>query len=98
MLPDGISVNSDNFVVSLKLQLETVEILFNLCEEEYLKANSNISLNIMKKGYVSIIKYSFKHLNPMVSDPRQFWKLLHDQRNTQTLFQHFEGFSAKCVW
>ena len=43
----------------------------------------------MKKEYISIIIYSLNHLNPLVSDPRQFWKLLYDQRNTQTWNQTF---------
>ena len=43
----------------------------------------------MRKEYISIIIYSLNHLNPLVSDPRQFWELLHDWRNTQTWNQAF---------
>ena len=38
----------------------------------------------MKKKYISSIIYSLDHLNPVVSDPRQFWKFFYDTRNIQT--------------
>ena len=61
------------------MQLENLEILFNHFEEKLLKFSSNISLDIMKKEYIHIIIYSLNHLNPFVSDPRQFWKLFRDR-------------------
>ena len=70
VLPDEIPVNSDNVPVFLRAQLESVEILFSRLEEVFLKINSNISLNIMREEYISIITYSVNHLNPLVSDPR----------------------------
>ena len=70
VLPDEIPVNSDNVPAFLRAQLESVEILFSRLEEVFLKINSNISLNIMREEYISIITYSVNHLNPLVSDPR----------------------------
>ena len=78
---DEIPVNSDNVAIFLRAQLERVDILFSHFEKVFF--SSNISLNIMKKEYISIIIYSLNHLNPLVLDPRQFWKLLNDWRNTQ---------------
>ena len=49
VLPEGIPVNSDNVAVFLRVQLKSVEILFNHFEEVFLKINSNISLYIMEK-------------------------------------------------
>ena len=37
----------------------------------------------MKKKYISSIIYSLDHLNPVVSDPRQFWKFFYHTRNIQ---------------
>ena len=88
VLPDGIPVNGDNVAVFLRAELEGTEILLSHFEEVLLKISSNISLDIMKKEYVSIIIYSLNNLN-VVSDPRQFWKLLYDWRNKQTLNQSF---------
>ena len=89
VLPDGIPVNNDNVAVLLRAQLESVEILFIRFEEVFLKISSNITLDILRKEYISIIIYSLNHLNPLVSDPREFRKLLYDWRNTQTLSQAF---------
>ena len=58
VLPNGIPVNSDNVAVFLIAQLESIEILFSCFQEVFLKINSNISLDIMRKEYISIIIYS----------------------------------------
>ena len=89
VLPDGILVNSDNVAVFWRAQLESIEILFSRFEEVFLKINSNISLDIIRNAYISIIICSCNHLNPLVSDPRQFWKHFYDRRNTQTWNQAF---------
>ena len=96
------SAPSLTFVIEcclMEFQLTVVVLLFSW-EHSYktlrsywvvlfLKINSDISLDIMKKEYMSIIINSLNHLNPLVSDPRQFWKLLYDLRNTQTWNQAF---------
>ena len=88
VLFDGIPVNSDNIVASLSAQLESIEILSNRFERVFYTPIS-ICLNILKMEYTSIIIYSLNHLNPLVSDPRQFWKLQYDRRNTHTWNQAF---------
>ena len=113
VLPDEISVNSDNFVDFLKAQLESVEIIFNGFKEKFL-VTSNISLTTVKKEDISIIIYTLNHLNPLVSEPRQFWKLLYEWKTLRhgikhfsflscayvylTVMQHLKGFSAKSMW
>ena len=51
----------------------------------------------MKKEYISIVIYSLNQLSPSVLDPGQFWKLLYDQRNTQTWNQAFLLLEL-CLW
>ena len=57
---------------------------FNHFVRVFLKISFNISLNIMKKEHISVILYSLNDLNLLVSNPRQFWKLFHNRRNTET--------------
>ena len=48
LLPDGTPVNS-NVAVFLRVQLESVKILFSHFKEVFLRISSNISLDIMKR-------------------------------------------------
>lgn len=64
MLPDGIPINSDNVLVFLRGQLESVDILFSCFKKVFLKISSNVSLDIMNNEYKSVRIYYLNHLNP----------------------------------
>ena len=82
VLSDEIAVSSDNIAVFFRAQLESV----GKHSKVFLKITSNITLDIMKKKYISIL-YSLNLLNPLVSNLRKFKNNLYNQRRAQIWYQ-----------
>ena len=90
MLSDGIPVNSDNVAVFYERSWKVLRSYLAALKKCFFKDQFQYQSRYYEKGihkYHNI--YSLNHLNPVVPDPRQFWKLLYGRRNTQTWNQAF---------